>query len=194
MATNKFQTILKTLGMSSSKFKASAKKAVDWFETMAKLANSGKAKSAFSKSKGPVDSSSIGRLFLFSYDPKTKATLPFYDRMPLVFPIEFYADGFLGINMHYLPPVLRARLMDALYDTINTDETPARLDISYRILAGASRYEYFKPCVKRYLFSHMGSSMMPIDPQDWDIAMILPTERFAKATNSQVWADSRGKV
>jgi hypothetical protein len=62
---------------------------------------------------------SIGKMYSFVYDPKTKEQLPYYDIYPLVFPIEYYNDGFLGINLHYLPPVLRARLMDALYETIN---------------------------------------------------------------------------
>jgi hypothetical protein len=66
--------------------------------------------------------------------------------------------------------------------------------LSYKILGGASRFSYFKPCVKKYLFSHVGSSFMYIAPDEWDVALMLPTERFAKATNSQVWADSRGKV
>ena len=61
-------------------------------------------------------------MFMFIYDPKHKDTLPFYDTFPLVFPIEIYSDSFLGINLHYLPPVLRAKLMDALYTTANNNK------------------------------------------------------------------------
>ena len=44
-----------------------------------------------------------GRLNMFFYDPKFKKTLPYYDTFPLVLPLEPYSDGFLGINLHYLP-------------------------------------------------------------------------------------------
>jgi hypothetical protein len=36
--------------------------------------------------------------------------------------------------------------------------------------------------------------MMYVYPSEWDIALFLPTERFEKATTSQVWADSKKKV
>ena len=53
-----------------------------------------------------------GKLNMFFYDPKFKKKLPYYDTFPLVLPLETYNDGFLGINMHYLPIPLRVRLLD----------------------------------------------------------------------------------
>src|ERR1700686_4103897 len=94
-----------------------------------------------------------GRMYMFFYDPKHKKTLPYYDSVPLIFPIEKYKDGFLGINLHYLHPTLRAKLMDALMTYANNTkfDDSTKLNISYKILKGASRTKYFKPCVKRYL-------------------------------------------
>ncbi len=40
-----------------------------------------------------------GHLYMFVYDPKTKAELPYYDRFPLVFPFRKTPDGFIGLNM-----------------------------------------------------------------------------------------------
>ena len=57
-----------------------------------------------------------GKLNMFMYDPKFKKTLPYYDTFPLVLPIEKYSDGFLGINLHYLPIPLRIKLLDRLVD------------------------------------------------------------------------------
>ena len=51
-----------------------------------------------------------GSMYMYFYDPKHKKTLPYYDRFPLIFPINKAKGGFLGINMHYLPPILRAPL------------------------------------------------------------------------------------
>jgi hypothetical protein len=138
----------------------------------------------------------IGKMFMFFYDPKHKATLPYYDIFPLIFPIEFYDDGFLGINLHYLPPILRAKLMDALYNTVSNrkyDET-TKLTISYQILNSASRYRYFKPCVKRYLYSHVGSNYLNVIPRMWDAALMLPSSRFKKKSKENVWKDSVSKI
>ncbi|MEK9888327.1 MAG: hypothetical protein VW735_06270, partial [Gammaproteobacteria bacterium] len=63
----------------------------------------------------------IGRMYMFQYDPKGKDTLPYYDVFPLIFVLEKYSDGFLGMNLHYLPPVFRARLMDRLYQIERND-------------------------------------------------------------------------
>lgn len=135
---------------------------------------------------------SIGRMFMFYYDPKTKDQLPYYDRFPLIFPIELYADGFLGINLHYISPLLRAKLMNALYMTVNNkkyDDT-TRLRINYSILKSASRFKYFEPCVKRYLFSHVRSRFYYVAPNEWDMALMLPTERFVGAQKAKVFRES----
>ena len=66
-----------------------------------------------------------GRLNMFIYDPKFKKTLPYYDTFPLVLPLEKYNDGFLGINLHYLPIPLRIRLLDKLVDFSNDTDFDA---------------------------------------------------------------------
>lgn len=135
----------------------------------------------------------VGQMFLFAYDPKHKTTLPYYDRFPLVFPIESYGDGFLGINMHYLPLPFRAKLMDSLYDNINNNkmDMSTRIKISYSILNNASKFKYFKPCVKRYLNSNIDSKLIYIDPKEWDAALFLPLQRFKKSSTAKVYSDSR---
>lgn len=138
----------------------------------------------------------IGSMYLFEYDPKHKKTLPYYDIYPLIFPIDFYPDGFLGINMHYLPPIARAQLMDSLYSLLNNTRFDARtkLNISYQILKGASKYHYFKPCVKRYLYSHVSSRFMKIQPIEWDFVLWTPLAKFKKAPITRVWSESMEKI
>ena len=139
---------------------------------------------------------SPGNMYMFYYDPKYKRTLPYYDMFPLVFPINRIDNGFLGLNMHYLPLPLRAKLMDALYTTTtNTkfDET-TKLKVNYETLAKTQRMNYFKPCIKHYLMDHVRSKFILVLPSEWDIALFLPTARFEKASESQVWADSKRKL
>lgn len=135
----------------------------------------------------------MGNMYLFAYDPKHKDTLPYYDRFPLIFPINRAKGGFLGINMHYLPPILRAKLMDQLYTVLNNknfDET-TKLTASYKILNGAARFKEFKPCIKHYLNAHVKTKPAYINPTEWDIALFLPTQKFVGATATKVYTDSR---
>jgi hypothetical protein len=135
----------------------------------------------------------IGRLYMFLYNPKYRYELPYYDRFPLVFPIRRVAGGFYGLNIHYLAPRYRALLMDSLYDTISDtkfDET-TRLKINYDILSAASKYRWFRPCVKHYLTPHLSSQLLYIDPKEWNLALFVPSEQFRGANKRDVWQDSK---
>jgi hypothetical protein len=135
----------------------------------------------------------IGSLYMFYYDPKHKDTLPYYDRVPLIFPINRAQGGFLGINFHYLPFKMRAKLMDALYDTASNDryDESTKLNISYRILSASSQYKEFRPAIKHYLFDHVRSKLLYVNPSEWDMALFLNIARFEGATQTQVWEDSK---
>ena len=68
---------------------------------------------------------------MYFYDPKTKDTLPYYDRFPLTIMVGPAPKGFYGLNLHYLPLDIRARFLDSLLDTINNkryDETTQDLE------------------------------------------------------------------
>ena len=140
----------------------------------------------------------LGKMFMFQYEAKGAETMPFYDSFPLIFPIDAQADGFLGINLHYLPHVWRAVLMDNLYDlrtNEDMDET-TRLRLfnnGYNTLKKSAKYRYFKPCVKKYLFEQTKSRYMEIPPEEWEIALFLPLERFVGASRRTVWIDTRKK-
>jgi hypothetical protein len=137
----------------------------------------------------------IGGMYFFYYDPKLKKTLPYYDRFPLVIPIERYSDGFLGLNLHYIHPKQRILLLDALseYKTNTKYDEKTRLRLSYDLLKRASGIYQVNPCIKRYLFDHIDSRFLEIKANEWDIAALLPVEQFAKATTNKVWNDSRKK-
>ena len=139
--------------------------------------------------------STIGKMYFYFYDPKTKDSLPYYDRFPLVIPIESYKDGFLGLNLHYIHPKQRLILLDKLSETAtnNNFDSKTKLRVSYSYLAGASKAFEATPCIKRYLFTHIQSRFLEISADEWDIAAMLPVETFVGATTSKVYADSRKK-
>ena len=177
----------------------------EWFRDMARNVKS-MSVPAFQKNTTPfqnvenLSENSVGRMYFFQYDPKTKNEMDYYDTFPLVFPIELpfpgSEPGFLVINLHYISPVLRARLMDALYTTINNNKLnkTTKLQINYGILKSASQFKYFKPCVKHYLFSHVQSSFINQNPAVWDYALLLPAERFKKKSKEYVWMNSLLKM
>ncbi len=142
------------------------------------------------------ENSFIGRMLFYLYDPKTKDKMPYYDIYPLIFVLRLDRDGFMGLNMHYLPPALRAILMDALYTLINNKEIneQTRLKLSYRILTESSRFDYFKPCLKKYLYTQIRSRFMLIKPENWDAVLMLPLASFKKKTENYVWNESRTTI
>lgn len=137
----------------------------------------------------------LGTFYLYVYDAKHKATLPYWDSYPVCLPIEYYKDGWLGLNFHYLPLPLRAKLMDALYRTAKHPgekwDTSTFLNVNYPDLRGLSRVPYFKPTIKRYLANHVKSRLMRIYPTEWDIALFLPLAHWNNATQEEVWQASR---
>lgn len=143
-----------------------------------------------------LSANSIGKMYMFFYNAKHKDTLPYWDKFPLIFPIEFYKDSMLGINLHYLPPVIRAQLMNALYETLNNEKMnkTSKLQISYQILKNSSKFKLYGPCVKKYLFTHVKSPFQYVKPEYWDAALLLPSERFQKKSKEKVWQDSMDKI
>ena len=122
----------------------------------------------------------IGRMYTYHYRPKYEDTLPMWDQFPLVLPMEAYPDGFLGLNLHYLDPGSRLALLEVLHDFItNTKyDDSTRFKLQYSVLSGIQKYNIMKPCIKRYLLEHMQSPMIYIEPDQWEIAVMLPFERF----------------
>ena len=130
---------------------------------------------------------------MFFYDPKNKETLPYYDRFPLVFPYEKTKDGFIGLNMHYLPYGIRVRLLDRLMQFRNNTrmDNSTRLKYSWGLIGGVTKFKPAEACIKRYLFAHVQSSFKQVMPSDWATAMMLPVETFVGASKQRVWQDSK---
>jgi hypothetical protein len=137
----------------------------------------------------------VGSLYLFLYDPKTKNQLPYYDTFPLVYPYRKTEQGFIGYNLHYLPPMLRFKVMGTLLNVqqYGTREEK-RIAYSYGVLAANEADKYFSPCIRQYLSSHMRSNFVLIPPEDWLAAALLPTERFVKASSAKIWKETMDKI
>lgn len=181
-----------------ARFKDSVKKAADWLNTKLKTITGNELLADRERlvSRGQLNNKMIGRMMMYYYDPKGKVTLPYYDRFPLTIVVKLNRNGFLGLNLHYLPPELRVRLLDGLYRIYKTkhmDEN-RKLNLSYQLLKSSSKTRFFAPCLKQYLYSHCKSKFYVVDPEEWNQVLLLPLERFAKKDKQYVWNESRKQL
>ena len=144
----------------------------------------------------PNSPKSIGKMFMYVYDPKHKETLPYYDTFPLIFVVGPAKGGFYGINFHYLPIPQRLQLMDALYTIQNNQnyDDNTRIKMSYKILKGTRKFKWFLPCFKHYLYSHVRSPYHYVEPKNWEMALMLPVAKWKKQPASAVHTKSKALV
>lgn len=142
-----------------------------------------------------ADRGGVGSMQMFFYDPKTKETLPYYDTFPLIVVVGPAEGGFYGLNLHYLPPLLRAKMLDALMDVSSSKKSDdAKFVITYKRLKSIAKMRYYQPCFKHYLNKHVKSKFAEVPAPEWEIATFLPTAQFQKASKQKVYGDSRKMI
>jgi len=127
---------------------------------------------------------SLGDLFCYYYNPKYRKTLPYYDMFPMIMLLSAEKETFLGINFHYLRPKWRAILQDR---------------VTAKIGGGLPKWSKLRqirqvaPTIKRYRYDHIMRKVIPIEEDEQEIAIFLPTERFKKSGKTKVWSESERK-
>jgi hypothetical protein len=194
--SNIFQDILSKTS-SSDVFLKSQNSSAEWFRTNIRTTAFLNTQLVINKMRDRHrDTILPGRMYLFRYDAKLKSTLPYFDKYPLVFPFRKVPDGFLGLNVHYLPYKQRAILMDALYPFISDDNNNegSKLKITYSILSKFSKSNLATPCVKHYLNKHIKSKLALVLPNEWNTALFLPLQKFNGVSPTAVYNDSMQKI
>ena len=197
------------------------KESLQWLSSAAKRVNTNASEVLKQGEKSEfvnINQIVMGKMYLFYYDSKlykqkkssgghnasggtlvsavfnSDRMLPYFDRSPLIFPVDLAKGGFYGINLHYLPYVLRGRLMDALYDIENNARFSKnkKLNLSYQALKATGNL--WKPCFKHYLFTGIKSRFFKIGYESWGSAAFLPLATWEGASESKVWSDSKKKI
>jgi hypothetical protein len=134
----------------------------------------------------------LGFMYCFYYDPLGKDDLPYYDKFPLTIVLERYGDGFLGLNLHYLPLRYRILFLSKLMNraVLDANNGIVRLKLTYDMLNAMKRVREFRPCLKRYLFTRIKSRILSIEPEEFDVAAYLPIHQFKGAKPKEIWEDS----
>ena len=127
---------------------------------------------------------SLGDLFCYYYNPKYRNILPYYDMFPMIMLLSAEKETFLGINFHYLRPKWRAILLDRVH---------AKIGSGLPKWSKLRQIKQIAPTVKRYRFDHIMLKVVPIEEDEQEIAIFLPTEKFKKAGKAKVWSESERK-
>lgn len=134
-----------------------------------------------------------GEMVLFGYDAKHKDTLPYWDAFPLIIVTAIRANGFSGLNLHYMPPQARKEIIKYLIHYRNK----AKSAILYAhkvvpVLQQLSQSD-INFCYKNYLASHVRTKFVTVGKEYWELACELPLQEFRKASAREVWADRTRK-
>jgi hypothetical protein len=152
---------------------ATGPKSFDWYRKQVNAMTTPGAKSLINKGKATLRPK-YGVMNLFGYDAKHKATLPYYDKFPLIFPIEPAKGGFIGINFHYLPFGARVAFLKQL-SQYSSDKN---FDKRTRYMIDWVNNPYFRKTTKRYLNSQVRTSFLNVPADEMAIAIFLPVARF----------------
>ena len=131
---------------------------------------------------GTVQNVELGMMLFYAYDPKWKHYLPLYDTLPLIIVIGVYNDGWLGLNLHYLPPMARYKFLQQLMKIGGNENFSKKKKaiLTYRLLNGVANSKYMDKTIHRYLASHVRSPITRISPEDYEAVVFLPTASFRK--------------
>ena len=159
------------------------KESIDWFRRV--VTREGQIPKIDKITEGMRNARFVpGEMITYGYDPKLKERLDFYDEHPLIIFLERKADGWYGLNLHYLPPVVRAQIFEELrYNERNLAAVAQRL----------SRNEQTKVCLKRYKAKQLTTKPKTIPKDVWEIAIALPYDKFIKENKKKVWQLSKSK-
>jgi len=123
----------------------------------------------------------LGRMYFFRYEPIAGYKYN-YDAFPLVFMLYEDPDNFSGINFHYLSPKLRAILLGHMLNFLSDQDFSNRTRLFARkfmqIIKTNKRFRHAKAIFKNYRPEHIQSKVIQVHPLDWELAIMVPTERF----------------
>lgn len=138
-----------------------------------------------------------GKLYAFIYDAKHKATLPFWDKYPLIIFLGTSKSKVSkttlmhGLNLHYVPPKARQQFLEELlknYSSTDQIANNTKLNIDWTKVKG---FRGADKMIKAYLPDHVKGVFMEIKPSDWANVVMMPLQSFQSGgkrfASTKVW-------
>ena len=142
-----------------------------------------------------------GKMMFFRYRPDEITST--YDLYPLIFVLDRKKDYFDGINFHYLVPKLRAVALGEMFTYLSNLNFDISTQLNFRqfvnIVDKNKKFKFAKQALRRYNYKNIISKMIEVHPLDWELAIMLNTEKFydeegAKTPSVQIWKETRLKA
>lgn len=135
----------------------------------------------------------FGFPMMFKYSPKWSSILPYYDVLPMPILLAKYSDGFLGLNIHYLPWAKRLQLADRLVRSAKNKKriTYPQIKRAWASLRLPMGYSYL--IIRRYLNSHIQSDVAVFTWETYRAAAVNIPGRWRKKSEKAVFAAMRDK-
>lgn len=134
--------------------------------------------------KTPVDVN-IGQMFFFMYRAETPNLLV-WDRYPISIIISVSQDHFIGLNLHYIPPILRLLVLDELIKIDKDKKIPVnkRLGTKAIFLEKIKNEKVYAHCVKKYRRDRQRSPLLRIQSNEWITAAYIPLQKWVGDKNA----------
>ena len=142
-----------------------------------------------------------GKMMFFRYRPDEITST--YDLYPLIFVLDRKKDYFDGINFHYLMPKLRAVALGEMFTFLSDLNFDITTRLNFRqfvnIVDKNKKFKFAKQALRRYNYKNIISKMIEVHPLDWELAIMVDTEKFyneqrAKTPSVQIWKETRLKA
>jgi len=135
----------------------------------------------------------FGFPLMFKYSPKWSSILPYYDVLPMPILLAKYSDGFLGLNIHYLPWAKRLQLADRIVRASKNKKriTYRQIKQAWKSLRLPMGYSYL--IIRRYLDSHIQSDVAVFTWETYRAAAVNIPGKWRKKSEKAVFAAMQQK-
>ena len=107
---------------------------------------------------------------------------------------------FEGINFHYIAPKERAVLLGNLFTFLSNQTFDVTTKLIFKQFLNAiksnKKFKLAKESIRRYNFNKVDSRIIEVHPLDWELAIMVETEKFfndqgIRMSSRVVWKDTR---
>lgn len=129
----------------------------------------------------------LGQLFLMVYDPKWKHELPFYDVLPMYVLLAKKGDRMLGLNLHYLPYIVRVNVARELMKHSSWGKRIQYKDVKAAFEASKAPIGMLYLCIRTYLYSHIRSEIKEFHSQNFESIIQEVMPKFKKEDEETIY-------